>query len=282
MFELTEDAINAQMEWETQCIERGVDRYHASLYKTTVSPDGSVHQQQADIGDTRAGSAMLKQLMGRLVPAIEEARAEALEGLTSEKGKNPPQWWWYMAWLPADALAYITLRASLAEKPSAAARGRKVNSTCLRMGQSVKEELEFRLWKQRSKENAKSGDGIDMAGMLIARCKGNVDRRTFSRWKKKIAEIEKFDWDVNTKLRLGVKLLDCLLQSCDQWFRVELVAGKGKTERMLYMSDKLFDKLNNIHEKLEVARPYMLPMFVPPRPWRKLDDERVSQEPSPV
>jgi hypothetical protein len=43
----------------------------------------------------------------------------------------------------------------------------------------------------------------------------------------------------------------------------------GKTERRLILTDRALAAISDINQRQEVARPLLMPMIHPPKPWRR-------------
>ena len=270
---MNEEQIRIQKDWEAHCVERGIERFRESQFKEIKQPDGTSRKELADIGETQGGMIVLKNLMGPLTPVIEAMRMEAIEGIQGVKGREP-DWWWYIAWLPADKLAFMTIRAVLAEKPHTADQGRKFNQIALRLGKSIKEQIEFDRWLQQSKQKAKDMGTLDFAQFLINNHRGPVNRRAFARWKRRCADILQEDWSSEICLKVGARLLEAMHMANPDAVETYLHMSRGKTTRMLRLSESILQDLTSINERLEVNRPYLLPMKCPPRPWRRVSESQ--------
>jgi len=265
---MNEENIRIQKDWEAHCVERGIERFREAQFKEIKQPDGTSRKELADIGETQGGMIVLKNLMGPLTPAIEAIRQEAIEGIQGVKGREP-DWWWYIAWLPAEKLAFMTIRAVLSEKPHTADQGRKFNQVAMRLGKSIKEQIEFDRWLHQSRQQAKDMGTLDFAQFLINNHRGPVNRRAFARWKRRCADILQEDWPSEVCLKVGTRLLDAMHNACPDAIETYLHMSRGKTTRMLRLSESVLQDLTSINERLEVNRPYLLPMKCKPRPWRR-------------
>ena len=254
--------------WEAAAIDRGKDRYRAAFNTVKYSRDGTVKHESSELGDVPPGQIILKEMMIHAVPhfqsAIEEAKQEIASG---RKGKHK-EWWWLIGWLSAEEIALVTARTILTEKASGQSyQGRAATGLNLRIGQAVKEQIEFNKWKKKSKILAAEDGGVDFAAWLIKEVGGTINRRTWARWKSKMDQIENEDWPTDTRVHIGAKLLDLMVRNGGGWFEDRMIYKSGKTERRIFLSESAQAAITDINAQLEVNRPYMVPMRMQPNPW---------------
>lgn len=269
----TQEQIDRQIEWEGANIAAGVDRYRASLIRSVTSEDGT-RTEAISVADSKPGTVIMQDVMSHLVPAVEEARQQAISGISGSGKGRPPSWWWLIAWLPADALSVITCRTLLARRITDSYQGVRAAKLANLVGQCVQSELEFRQWKRESSRASKQDDErIDLAKLLVSRRKGNVNLRTFRAWRQKCAEIEKLDWTHEQRLALGAKLIQIAIEHGLGWFEMRRVRiSRGRSEAQIFLSEDAEAAMGLLHEQFEAARPYLLPMTCPPKPWRRTAD----------
>jgi hypothetical protein len=247
--------IERQIRWEMANVEEGVRRYRRSI-------------AEADLGDTPPGVIAMRDMMAGLVPAIEAARQEAIDGIVSEGKGRKPEWWWTIGFLSAEKLAVITTRTLLTDRKQKQG-GSLMTAVAHNIGASVKMEMEFEQWKRsEAKRVADDPRHVNLFRLVTSRAK-RVDAKSFRRWRKKLSSIERLDWTREMKLQLGAKLLDLAIRFGGGWFEYRMIYRKGKSERNVMLTDLARIAINDVNARLEVNRPYHLPMKVPPKPWRR-------------
>lgn len=261
--------------WEAAAIDRGKDRYRGTFSTVKVGRDGTVKHESAELGDVAPGQIILKEMMLHAVPYFQAAIEEAKREITSGRRGAHKEWWWLIGWLTAEEIALVTARTILTERASGDSyQGRSATGLNLRIGQAVKEQIEFNRWKKNSKILAADQGGFDFAAWLITKVGGTINRRTWSRWKAKMDAIENEEWPSDTRVQIGAKLLDLMIKHGGGWFEDRLVYKTGKTERRVFLSEAAQQAITDINAQLEVNRPYMVPMRCQPNPWEhKYNDE---------
>lgn len=249
-------AEDEQIAHEMAGVEEGIKKYRDSL-----------NDPQLKIADTAAGRKIFNETMAMLIPAISEAQDEAIQGIANGGKGKPPVWWWYISFVSADKLAFITMRSILSARMANNQMGRKASAVCLDIGGGVKNQIEFEKWLRESKKTAKETGGPDLASRLVRRAK-NFNQRQWGNWCRKIDSIETLDWRRDAKMHIGSKLLQLALESTGGFFTMEYVQIRNKTERQLFLSEPCRAMIEDIHSRVEVASPVIKPMLVPPRPWQ--------------
>ena len=256
--------IERQIHFETEAVELGVQRYRRAI-------------AEADLADTPPGLEAARDMLKTLIPAIREAQSEAVDGIANGPRGIKPRWWWLIGFLSAEKLAFITARAILTTKNKRDhASGLLFTSASLALGRHVRQELEFDMWRRaeaaKVKEAKEAGEQrVNLYKVLTERAK-KVDAKAFQRWRQKIADIERLDWDRDARLAVGVKLLTLAAKHGGGWFEIILVPTRGKTERRIVLTEIARDAISDVNSRLEINRPFLLPMVCQPKPWRKADE----------
>lgn len=254
--------------WEASAIDRGKDRYRSAFSTVKVCRDGTVKHESAELGDVAPGQIVLKEMMLSALPHFHAAIEEAKDEITSGRRGAHKEWWWLIPWLTAEEIALVTARTILTEKASGDTfQGRPAAGLNLRIGQAVKEQIEYNKWKANSKLASADKGGFDFADWLIKKVGGTINRRTWARWKAKMDSIQNEAWEPDQRVQIGAKLLDLMIKHGGGWFEQRLVYKTGKTERRVFLSDLAQQALTDINAQLEVNRPYMVPMRCQPNQW---------------
>jgi hypothetical protein len=78
-------------------------------------------------------------------------------------------------------------------------------------------------------------------------------------------------WTTREQVAVGVALLTLLTRVAPQHFGVELrFTAKNKQTYVLTLAPETRDMLNDLEDRAAVARPLLLPMRIPPNPWRRV------------
>ena len=135
--------------------------------------------------------------------------------------------------------------------------GTPVTPLGLTLGGHVQLEVEYDNW---------SATKPDQLRFWKARV-GQMDAGTYKRWRKKLENIHREDWPRSIKIQLGTTLIKEAVKNSAGWLETRMVPHKGRTEYRLFVSSEARDAILDIHERMEIKRPYLLPMLVPPKPW---------------
>lgn len=246
---------DTQILHEMSGVDEGVERYRNTL-----------NDPQMKLADTAAGRKIFNETMEKLIPAILAAQAEAKDGIANSGRGLKPVWWWHIAFISAEKLAYITMRSILGIRMAQGGVGRKATHICMDIGLAVKQQIEFENWLAESKKTAKETGGRDLASDLVRRAK-NFNQRQWGNWCRKIEAIETLDWRRDVRIHIGAKLLELALENTGGFFKMEYVQIRNKTERQVFLSEPCRAMIEDIHSRVEVMSPVLKPMIIPAREW---------------
>jgi DNA-directed RNA polymerase len=250
------DPIDEQIAHEMAGVEEGIKKFHDTL-----------NDPQLKLADTAAGRKIFNETMSLLIPAIHAAQDEAIHGIANGGRGIKPVWWWYISFVSADKLAFITMRSILGVRMAHGTVGRKASAICLEIGQGVKQQVEFEKWLRESKKTAKETGGPDVAARLVRKAK-NFNQRQWGNWCRKIDSIETLDWRRDVKIHIGAKLLELAIEHTGGFFTMDYVQVRNKTERQVFLSNPCRAMVDDIHSRVEIATPVLKPMLYPARPWQ--------------
>jgi len=261
-----EEAVRLNAEFETSGISRGVERYNNELSKdiSQFSDTG-----RSAFADSDVGSKLVDQCMKPLVIGFYEIQSEAQQGFGS-KGHNAV-WWGPILCLSPEKLAAITIRTVLAGLQPEVAHARKWTACALLIGQNMKQEREFDLWKDRNYREAREQGTINLYKVMIRRVK-KIDPRAVRRFMRMSTDIDRLDWTKEVRLHVGMKCLDTLIRFGNGWFECHF-AGKGygrtrHVEKTVRLTEIARRAIEDDHERCELNRPFLLPMLCEPVRWR--------------
>lgn len=243
-------------------VDEGIERFRATL-----------HDPNMRLSDTAAGRKIFNETMSLLIPAIQQAQDTAIDGIANAGKGLRPQWWWYISFVSAEKLAYMTMRSILGIRVTTGSVGRRATQICMDIGQAVKQQVEFEKWMAESKKTSKESGGRDLAAQLVRRSK-NFNQRQWGNWCRKIDSIETLDWRRDTKMHIGAKLLELALENTGGFFTMQYVQIKNKTERQVFLSAPCQAMIEDIHSRVEVMAPILKPMIIPPNHWEWNEQEK--------
>lgn len=165
-------------------------------------------------------------------------------------------------------LAYLTLRVVL----DGISRPQYLQAVARKLGTTVMGHLDYLSFKQ-----VHPGILCNMEKRFKKNCSSAGHRKRAVSAKRlhinefpEIESIPESNWDLETQLHVGMKLIDILIQRTG-------VAEKGRTSIakkdklgsmiLLTASPDTLEWIQEAHERCEVMRPHCQPMIVPPIPW---------------
>ncbi len=264
-FSEREACIGRNVEFETDGISRGVERYRNEISKDISKFSDTGRSAWAD---SDVGSKLLDQAMRPLVKGLHEDQQEASLGF-SRKGHSAI-WWLPLLCLRSDTLAAVILRTVLAGLQPEVAASRPWTSCALLIGRNIKIEREFELWKDRQYKAAKDG-AVNLYKVMTRSCR-KIDQRAVRRFMRQSMDLDRLDWSKEVRLHLGMKCLDTLVQHGNGWFECQII-GKGygtnrHVEKSLKISSVARQAIEDDHKRCELNRPFLLPMLTEPVSWR--------------
>ena len=93
-----------------------------------------------------------------------------------------------------------------------------------------------------------------------------VKRRTVL-FRKRKAGIEDTVWAAEDKLRIGLRLIEIIEETCGIIERVTILDARKKSRTFLSGTPTIREWLATAHKSCELMSPVWLPMVCPPRPW---------------
>ena len=282
----SEAELATEIEWERGCHEEGVARYRRSQLRTVHHKDGHTSTIDADICDTRPGQIIIERAMKEchdgIVALAEEGRTHITSG-TKEGGSAAADWWYVLGMLDPLDLAFIAIRSVLTIRMSgkdkvASNNKRTIESLSMKIGNAVRLQLEYEMWKKADETKAKKERvhphsiiiySTSLYQQLLNYSGGQVNKQVWIRWKRKIRTIESEVWSHNMVVSVGSVLLYALLKFCPTFITKEQVRTGVKTEYRIHLTDGVYQALNDLNAKLEVNRPFCLPMICRPIPWTR-------------
>jgi len=254
-----------QASWELEGVRRAILRYREAAAAKNAA-------------ELPPGRALLRELVGPLTAAIVAAQEQAAARIRGEEhGGRIPEWVWPIQMVPAETLAVITLCAAMrAPVVSSCGTGRSGGLTTMahQVCYAVRAQIELTRWEdeQRRKnieaKKRKDGDHVDLLASLHRRYP-DVSRAVWARWKRKVNAAQCEPWPEARATHFGTFLLKLLADTAPHRFSICTRSLPGlRTELHLTLTPDTLELLNDRAARAEVARPMLMPMLIPPNPWR--------------
>ena len=260
--QITPEMLIKEILWENHQIDEGVLKYKDTMLKK-------------DLPDHTGGQKLIKSLIPNTVSAIENAFA-VVEGEVMNTVKGPKDAWVYIiTLLSAEQTAVITLNKMFSHCQYVNDTASRATTLAKQIGEAMNQQVKFENWKVSEKaildEYNSTCDEADTkkkskAQYLIEQAKGQIDRKKLARWEKKFDTYRSIYWGDDT-INIGMKLIDIVAQANPEIFNYSVVTRKGKTERLVEMTDAAWLEYEITEDFAELQRPFLLPTLIPPKPF---------------
>lgn len=274
----TLDQIEAQKNWELSAVEDAIRQYNTELYETVEHSDGTTTRRPKQLADTAIGLKVMRDVIGDLETygaalALKNLKTQCLENITSPGARHRPEWHYIVADRDPLELAVITVRALLAIRYNTRHEQVALADVAGRVASLIRDQYELDGWREESKARAQETGEKDLARIMLASVNGQVDQRTYQRWKKKVKDIRRLDWPIEVRRHLGVALVQTAVESCGGWFEITLRRSGRKTTRYVELTPIAVEAIRSIKEEQPLLRPRHYPMVCPPVPWQPQQGE---------
>lgn len=239
-------ATQHQKDLEAEMRSLGIVRYRNKLIEA---------KEKAQESTTSPGLTLLKKVIPKMAQGIDDYyKTSHLErknrkGLAFKKLKH----------FPSRTLSYITFKTVLDSISSV----EPVQSTALRIGSLLEDELRFKSYKKQNPELLKT-----LKDDLNKRTQNYRHQRTVIIHSANKANLEWKHWSKIDKCRIGIKCLEFLIKTTGL-FEYQHYRRTNSYKKILCVQPKAellewIDKRNLI---MEAMSPVFLPMVVQPVPW---------------
>jgi DNA-directed RNA polymerase len=233
---MNSDLYSIEQSNELDGIEQGVARY-----RYIASQRRSVHNTPE--------RKIIGKALERMVPAIEAEKRRILKAMKS-RGR-PGTWWPPFMVISSDKLALITLAEMLDWRDE-----RKSTSIQIDVAGGVRTELMYDAIRAHNKERF---------GQTEIRKKNWSDLEIRKIYKK--AGMKPIKWTISDKLLLGGALVRIAVDST-KMFNLRYCKTHGpQREVRIEPKPEVLDELLSQHSNLEILKPVLPPMLVPPVDW---------------
>ena len=248
-FDLMEEA-----RWEMEGVRRAEKRYRKAAEAT-------------DAASLPSGQRMLREIVPPLIEAIREAQSEGLEKIGNGR---LCKWCWPIQLLEPDRLAVITVVNALRAVTGPNTETTRLPGVGMALADSIRDEIEYLRWmKEQGKAEPGERDVLD----AFKRTYPAPNRAVWSRWRRKVQAARCEPWEKEVQLALGVHLVHLLCKVAPDRFSVveEPRAGNVGNVKCLEASQATMELMSDIETRAALARPRLMPMIIPPKPWRYAD-----------
>lgn len=244
--------IEAQIRWEMEAVQRGVER----------AREAAKVQQ---VADTDVGTSVMRRLVPALAARIKAKQEEAQAAILAAQRGRPQLWWWMVQMLDAESLAVITIRTLFTATPRDLTFNRPITYVARNINRSVVLEVEYSDWKVEQQKLPKDQNLF----LKFLRSTKQVDAKAFKRFSEKYQIKRDQKWDMSTGITFGVWLLNELAETAPDWFSIKTVRTRtGLSEVQFAFSEEAKERICDLTEQSELNRPLNLPMTCPPADWR--------------
>jgi len=238
-------SITEQLDLEKRMIAFGVTRYRKGIQKA---------EDKVRAADTNYATKLMQEFIR---PVSEEITAWASIRKTGAKAKYRS----LIQTIDADKAAYLTLRAVFnhftKEEPLA--------SLAIQIGTMVEDESRFRKFHEEHKNYYE-------AIIQDFRRKGTKNYRHMHRvltLKSKTMGVRWNSWTTAERAAVGVKLIDCVIESTDLIKKSTKAKGKRKrvAQATIVPTQECLDWVKKFQDSSSLLNPDRVPCIIPPDPW---------------
>jgi hypothetical protein len=260
----TPTQVDREIRWEADAVEAGINRYRAELNKRSLA-------------DTSPGQRITREIMDYFVPALAEFQEKTAAGIVGKKS----DWSFLTLVLEPEALAYLTLRAIMSERPTEQAHQRLFTSCARVLANSIELEVSFRDWvaKERANKREKKALGQPYQDLYerMRRSVKAVNARTARAWMRRLGRLDRQPWPRDAKCQLGANLIYIIANASEHFVVKNIPRGKvqrksgeatkkaaqtteqqpdpNKTVRVIQLSDAARSMIEDEHARREIMRP---------------------------
>lgn len=249
--------LDRQAAWEVAAIKRAVRRYQ----------DAALDREPAELPP---GRRVLLETVGPVSAELEKRLDDALVT------KPGPQQSWQAPLLlfEPDVAAFIAVSVALKAPVLASSRvGNPLATYGRRVCAVLRDQADHDQWIART---AKEAETDPAAKRLLDRWRfrnPQKDRRSWTRFAGRIEGARSSKWSDDVRTDVGAALASTLAEAAPAWFELGRVGGGPKRNwpTCLLLTPMAVERMADVEARSEVARPVLLPMLIPPNPWRYVD-----------
>lgn len=261
-----------QAAWEVSAVARAVARFRENA-------------ERGDVVDMPAGRRVLMETVQPVTDALRKAQDGV--GIGAAGRGKPSPWAGPVLTFEADVLAVVAVSTALQSVPLHGGRlGQTTAAFSKRIGRALRDQADHDAFVDR--ETAERAAAVKAARdqgatpetlqslregsllRLLRRLHPQTDRKDWGRFVKRIELARSEPWSDTLRTHVGGVLLRALADGAPRWFEVAQF-GPGPAARAplcLLLTDHAVEQMADVTVRSEVARPMLLPMLIPPNPWR--------------
>lgn len=266
--------IARQSAWEVRSVERAIARFREAA-------------EARDPNELPAGRKALLETVRPVIASMQDLQARA--ATSSAEGGKPGDWEAPILAFSPEVLAVVAVSCALHVKEAPGSRiGQVLSRFSNRVARSLVDQLDHDRFVAAQQEAQREAirlakrDGVQEAELrdiredallrMFQRQNPKADRRAWRRFATRIEAARSAPWDEPTRHKIGGALAGALTAGAPEWFELVTLrqSGIGGTQTVFYLllTPHAVERMADATVRAEVARPMMLPMIVPPNPWR--------------
>lgn len=244
--------IARQAAWEVAAVDRAVKRYQ----ETALVRDPS---------ELPPGRRVLAETVGPVSAQIEARLDEA-----AQAGRQASPWHAPALGFAAEVLAFVSASTALRAGPVGQSRlGITVPGFSRRVAGVLRDQADHDRWVAEQKSETEDEAGR-RALARWRRLYPDGSRRAWLAFSRRIDLARSKAWPESAAMALGGMLANSLAEAAPRWFEVGQ-AGEGPAHMRplcVLLTDHAVERMADVEARAEVSRPLLLPMLIPPSPWR--------------
>lgn len=246
----TSEDMNKQLALESEMVGLGAKRYWDKVYQA---------RENGDESSTAYGVQIIKRLLQPLSEHVQEFVDGSLKGRAGRKSLAAK----YLQDTHADTVAYLILKEAM----NGVSRARKIQEVAIEIASSIEDEERFTKFEMVAKDKWKWASQTVQKQTSSVSHQRRVLITMMARAAEENVEIAWEPWDERTKLLIGIKCIELLIESTGLFKYVVVGSAKKDSEAKLQASQELLDIIQDRSEFCEVLQPVYLPTVIPPKPW---------------
>lgn len=253
------DSYDKQLELEITSVQRGVERYQASLAKEV---------ERGREWDGGVGGDYVSRIIHTMLPAVVALQKSAVAKLVEAQTTGRRLGGWEMAIALSDpaAMAYITIRSLLGGTTNRLTK----HVLSRRIGRIINQELQWKELREAERERAKTDPPNRLAS--LKRTVKQINPKSLNKWLNKLDDVQTTVWDNETLVKVGLELLGVLVETCGAFVSMDTYAATEKNRTRTYVSIQVREHIRRaIQEQNDTrahASPWLTPMLCAPSDWK--------------
>lgn len=257
---MTNDNLQRQIELEAESVQLGVTRYRKDQ-PLPWREDAAGRREETDMAPGK------KLLIDALEPVVAGIRVWIENASTGKAGRKHSALPHMLACDPVEA-AYIATRITI----NMAAKFATLQMTLIAIAQGIEDHLNF---NKLSEQEYTRDDGTKTKGGLAKRVEKQMTKARTAGHRRKIlngtlqyAKVDTLKWGMRERLSLGQVLLEIIIATTEIVELKQINYAADNTPVMVKPTPKCEEWLKDAHARMELLSPVLLPMIIPPKPWK--------------